>query len=196
MRVLLLNYEYPPCGSGAGLTTEALAEGLAARGVTVDVVAGGDHASSDPRLFWDGEADDGGHAHGAPGLEPPARGPRGRGPRRDGLPLGGHAGGAAPARARAVRRGALRLLASHRGHAAAARPARRAGDRLAAWLGRARVRRRAARRAARAPAAPPAHPLDLASRRSCGGALREPGPARAADRRRGSGTRWCMAAWN
>ena len=57
MRVLLLNYEYPPCGSGAGLTTEALAEGLATRGVTVDVVAGGDHASSDPRLFWDGEAE-------------------------------------------------------------------------------------------------------------------------------------------
>lgn len=57
MRVLLLNYEYPPCGSGAGLTTEALAEGLATRGVTVDVVAGGDHASSDPKLFWDGEAE-------------------------------------------------------------------------------------------------------------------------------------------
>jgi glycosyltransferase involved in cell wall biosynthesis len=57
MRVLLLNYEYPPCGSGAGLATEALAEGLALRGVTVDVVAGGDHASSDPRLFWDGETD-------------------------------------------------------------------------------------------------------------------------------------------
>ena len=57
MRVLLLNYEYPPCGSGAGLATEALAEGLAARGLTVDVVAGGDHASSDPRLFWDGESD-------------------------------------------------------------------------------------------------------------------------------------------
>jgi glycosyltransferase involved in cell wall biosynthesis len=57
MRVLLLNYEYPPCGSGAGLSTEALAEGLAMRGVAVDVVAGGDHASSDPRLYWDGEAD-------------------------------------------------------------------------------------------------------------------------------------------
>ena len=57
MRVLLLNYEYPPCGSGAGLATEALAEGLALRGATVDVVAGGDHASSDPRLFWDGETD-------------------------------------------------------------------------------------------------------------------------------------------
>jgi hypothetical protein len=56
MRVLLLNYEYPPCGSGAGLATEALAEGLASRGVSVDVVAGGDRASSDPRLLWDGDA--------------------------------------------------------------------------------------------------------------------------------------------
>jgi glycosyltransferase involved in cell wall biosynthesis len=56
MRVLLLNYEYPPFGSGAGLATRALAEGLAARGVTVDVVSGGDHASSDPRLLWDGVA--------------------------------------------------------------------------------------------------------------------------------------------
>jgi glycosyltransferase involved in cell wall biosynthesis len=57
MRVLLLNYEYPPCGSGAGLATEALAEGLAVRGHSVDVVAGGDHASTDPRLFWDGETE-------------------------------------------------------------------------------------------------------------------------------------------
>lgn len=56
MRVLLLNYEYPPFGSGAGLATRALAEGLAARGVTVDVVSGGDHASSDPCLLWDGAA--------------------------------------------------------------------------------------------------------------------------------------------
>jgi glycosyltransferase involved in cell wall biosynthesis len=57
MRVLLLNYEYPPCGSGAGLATAALAEGLASRGASVDVVAGGEQASSDPRLFWDGEAE-------------------------------------------------------------------------------------------------------------------------------------------
>jgi glycosyltransferase involved in cell wall biosynthesis len=56
MRVLLLNYEYPPCGSGAGLATEALAEGLATRGMTVDVVAGGEHASTDPRMVWDGES--------------------------------------------------------------------------------------------------------------------------------------------
>jgi hypothetical protein len=58
MRVLLLNYEYPPCGSGAGLATEALAEGLASRGVSVDVVAGGEQASSDPRLLWDGHAEE------------------------------------------------------------------------------------------------------------------------------------------
>jgi glycosyltransferase involved in cell wall biosynthesis len=58
MRVLLLNYEYPPCGSGAGLATAALAEGLASRGASVDVVAGGEQASSDPRLFWDGTADE------------------------------------------------------------------------------------------------------------------------------------------
>lgn len=56
MRVLLLNYEYPPCGSGAGLATEALAEGLASRGVSVDVVAGGERTSSEPCLLWDGDA--------------------------------------------------------------------------------------------------------------------------------------------
>lgn len=56
MRVLLLNYEYPPCGSGAGLSTAALAEGLASRGVSVDVVTGGEQASSEPRLLWDGDA--------------------------------------------------------------------------------------------------------------------------------------------
>lgn len=55
MRVLLLNYEYPPCGSGAGLATAALAEGLASRGVSVDVVTGGEQASTDPQLFWDGD---------------------------------------------------------------------------------------------------------------------------------------------
>jgi glycosyltransferase involved in cell wall biosynthesis len=58
MRVLLLNYEYPPCGSGAGLATQALAEGLASRGVTVDVVAGGAIAGSERRVLWDGVADE------------------------------------------------------------------------------------------------------------------------------------------
>ena len=41
MRVLLLNYEYPPLGGGAGVATQALARGLASRGVTVDVVTAG-----------------------------------------------------------------------------------------------------------------------------------------------------------
>ena len=58
MRVLLLNYEYPPCGSGAGLATRQLAEGLASRGVTVDVVTGGGIAGAEPRLLWNGDADE------------------------------------------------------------------------------------------------------------------------------------------
>ena len=51
MRALLLNYEYPPIGGGAGITTQALARGLAARGVTVDVVTASSSATSriDPR---------------------------------------------------------------------------------------------------------------------------------------------------
>lgn len=38
MRILLLNYEYPPLGGGAGLATRELAHQLAARGFEVDVV--------------------------------------------------------------------------------------------------------------------------------------------------------------
>jgi glycosyltransferase involved in cell wall biosynthesis len=38
LRVLLLNYEYPPLGGGAGVASAALAEHLAARGVIVDVL--------------------------------------------------------------------------------------------------------------------------------------------------------------
>jgi glycosyltransferase involved in cell wall biosynthesis len=41
MRVLILNYEYPPLGGGAGVATAALANGLASRGVNVDVVTSG-----------------------------------------------------------------------------------------------------------------------------------------------------------
>jgi glycosyltransferase involved in cell wall biosynthesis len=41
MRILVLNYEYPPLGGGAGVATAALAQGLAERGVAVDVVTGG-----------------------------------------------------------------------------------------------------------------------------------------------------------
>jgi glycogen synthase len=38
MRILVLNYEYPPLGGGAGVATAALAQGLSQRGVSVDVV--------------------------------------------------------------------------------------------------------------------------------------------------------------
>ena len=37
-RVLILNYEYPPIGGGAGVMTKYIAEGLAAKGVQVTVV--------------------------------------------------------------------------------------------------------------------------------------------------------------
>jgi glycosyltransferase involved in cell wall biosynthesis len=38
MRILILNYEYPPLGGGAAVATAALAHGLVERGVAVDVV--------------------------------------------------------------------------------------------------------------------------------------------------------------
>jgi glycosyltransferase involved in cell wall biosynthesis len=38
LRILLLNYEYPPLGGGAGIASAALAQRLASRGVIVDVV--------------------------------------------------------------------------------------------------------------------------------------------------------------
>src|SRR5688572_27573111 len=41
VRVLLLNYEYPPLGGGAGVATEAIARRLAVRGFQVDVVTAG-----------------------------------------------------------------------------------------------------------------------------------------------------------
>ena len=41
MRILVLNYEYPPLGGGAAVATAALARGLVERGVLVDVVTGG-----------------------------------------------------------------------------------------------------------------------------------------------------------
>jgi glycogen synthase len=41
MRILVLNYEYPPLGGGAAVATAALAHGLAALGVSVDVVTSG-----------------------------------------------------------------------------------------------------------------------------------------------------------
>ena len=41
MRILVLNYEYPPLGGGAAVATAALAHGLVERGILVDVVTGG-----------------------------------------------------------------------------------------------------------------------------------------------------------
>jgi glycosyltransferase involved in cell wall biosynthesis len=38
MRILVLNYEYPPLGGGAGVATAALAQELVKRGLAVDVV--------------------------------------------------------------------------------------------------------------------------------------------------------------
>ena len=49
MRVLILNYEYPPLGGGAGVATQALARGLASRGVTVDVVTAGERDDAGPK---------------------------------------------------------------------------------------------------------------------------------------------------
>ena len=56
MRVLLLNYEFPPIGGGAGIATHALARGLAAHGVMVDVVTAGSRDEQDAELLWDGAA--------------------------------------------------------------------------------------------------------------------------------------------
>jgi len=47
MRVMLLNYEYPPLGGGAGIATLSLAESLTERGVKVDVVTAGTDDSPD-----------------------------------------------------------------------------------------------------------------------------------------------------
>ena len=47
MRVMLLNYEYPPLGGGAGIATQSLAESLTERGVKVDVVTAGPDDSPD-----------------------------------------------------------------------------------------------------------------------------------------------------
>jgi glycosyltransferase involved in cell wall biosynthesis len=49
LRILLLNYEYPPLGGGAGIATSALAHGLAARGHCVDVVTTAPDGAAEPR---------------------------------------------------------------------------------------------------------------------------------------------------
>jgi glycosyltransferase involved in cell wall biosynthesis len=49
MRILVLNYEYPPLGGGAAVATAALAHGLMERGVAVDVVTAGAESSVERR---------------------------------------------------------------------------------------------------------------------------------------------------
>jgi glycosyltransferase involved in cell wall biosynthesis len=49
MRILVLNYEYPPLGGGAGVATAALAQGLVERGVKVDVVTSSARGASERR---------------------------------------------------------------------------------------------------------------------------------------------------
>jgi glycosyltransferase involved in cell wall biosynthesis len=62
MRILVLNYEYPPLGGGAGVATAALAQGLVGRGVTVDVVTASAGADAERRATareWEEVADAG-----------------------------------------------------------------------------------------------------------------------------------------
>jgi glycogen synthase len=47
MRILVLNYEYPPVGGGAAVATAALAQGMVERGVEVDVVTAGVGSSAE-----------------------------------------------------------------------------------------------------------------------------------------------------
>jgi glycosyltransferase involved in cell wall biosynthesis len=56
MRVLILNYEYPPLGGGAGVATQELARGLASRGVRVDVITAGERDECRSEVLWDGHA--------------------------------------------------------------------------------------------------------------------------------------------
>ena len=49
MRILVLNYEYPPLGGGAGVATAALVHGLSGCGIAVDVVTSSVRGDSERR---------------------------------------------------------------------------------------------------------------------------------------------------
>jgi glycosyltransferase involved in cell wall biosynthesis len=54
MRVLLLDYDYPPLPGGASASSDALARGLASRGLMVDVVTTGERGTTESRVLWNG----------------------------------------------------------------------------------------------------------------------------------------------
>jgi glycosyltransferase involved in cell wall biosynthesis len=60
MRILLLNYMYPPFGGSDGIACQALARGLAARGATVDVVTSGDFDGRTQEPFHDTDSGEAG----------------------------------------------------------------------------------------------------------------------------------------
>ena len=119
MRVLLLNYEFPPLGGGAGVATQALGRGLASRGVTVDVVTAGEKEESADGSALGRARHAGRPAHGVPGEEPAHRRARGGHGRRAELPPRRAPPGAGPDARRPLRHRASVLLAPDRGDAAA-----------------------------------------------------------------------------
>ncbi|HEX5963234.1 MAG TPA: glycosyltransferase [Gemmatimonadales bacterium] len=52
MRILVLNYEYPPVGGGAAVATAALAQGLVEGGIKVDVVTAGVGSRPESSAPW------------------------------------------------------------------------------------------------------------------------------------------------
>ena len=140
MRVLLLNYEYPPIGGGAGIATQALARGLAARGVTVDVVTAGRRDECGSEVLWDGHAAEEGLLTVYRVKQQPDRGPRGRDGGRPQLSPQRAPAGARPDAGRALRHRARVLLAADRRHAALPESGRHAGHRLAPRLRRPGIR--------------------------------------------------------
>jgi glycosyltransferase involved in cell wall biosynthesis len=64
LRLLLLNYEYPPLGGGAGKATQAIAQQLAAMGHNVDVV------TSNIEFSYNETVDNGVKVHAVPTFHP------------------------------------------------------------------------------------------------------------------------------
>ncbi len=186
MRVLILNYEYPPLGGGAGVATQALARGLASRGVTVDVITAGERDECRVRGALGRPRDGGGAAHRLPGEEPPDRAST--------RPAWAARSAICAARFRWCARGCATSTTTSSTCSSPCPPARMLpflslgdtpGHRLAPRLRRPRLRSLTSAPSSRAhTAAAPAHPLDLAAGQPGGGGLREPRPPRAPHRSR------------